>query len=319
MEFTQSNQPNQFNHYPVMKNEAIDYLKINPDGIYCDLTLGGASHSLEILKRLDGGKLIAVDRDSDAIEFSRGKLKDYIDGDKVYIIKDNYVNIGRIVKDLGFEKINGALIDLGISTHQIEADRGFSYVRDSVLDMRMDKDQKLTAADIVNTFDKNKLKEMLYAYGEERYSELIVREIIKKRAQKPIETTLELADIIKYAVRNVRYDGGHPAKRSFQAIRCAVNSEIENIEPTLDSVEQMLTGGGRLVAISFHSGEDKIVKKCFGKYEKDCVCPPDFPVCACDKRATSKAVTKKPIYPSEKEITENQPSASAKMRVLEKL
>ena len=307
----------QFNHYPVMKNEAVNYLNIAKDGLYCDLTAGGGSHSLEILKRLDKGKLIAVDRDGDAIEHCKEKLKDY--KDKLYIIKDNYVNIDNIIRNLGFEKINGALMDLGISTYQIESDRGFSYTKNSILDMRMCREEKLTAAEIVNTYDKNKLKEILYTYGEERYSELIVREIIKKRAEKPFETTLELADTIKYAVRNVKYDGGHPAKRTFQAIRCVVNSELENIEPTIDSVERMLISGGRLVVISFHSGEDKIVKNCLNKYVKNCICPADFPVCVCDKRATSKVITKKPIYPSESEISENPPSSSAKMRVLEKL
>ena len=308
----------QFNHYPVMINESIEYLNIKPDGTYCDLTLGGGSHSLEILKRLNNnGKLIAVDRDIDAINFSKEKLKDY--KDKVYFCKDNYVNIKDIVKNLGFEKINGVLIDLGISSYQIEADRGFSYIKDSLLDMRMDRDQKLTAADVVNTFEKNKLTEMLYSYGEERYSELIVREIIKRRNEKFIETTLELANIIKNAVKNVRYDGGHPAKRTFQAIRIFVNQETEDIEPTLDSVEQMLEIGGRLAVISFHSIEDRIVKKCFAKYEKKCVCPPDFPICVCDKKATSKIITKKPVYPSKKETEENSRSESAKLRVLEKI
>lgn len=307
----------EFNHFPVMKTEAVNFLNIKPGGVYCDLTLGGGSHSEEIAKRLTTGKLIAVDRDIEAINFSKEKLKDY--QDKIYFVKDNYVNIKEIVKSLGFEKINGAIIDLGISTHQITADRGFSYTLDSALDMRMDRDQKLTAAEAVNTLDKNKLREILYTYGEERYSEIIVREIIKRRQEKPIETTLELAEIIKYAVRNIRYTGGHPAKRTFQAIRIFVNSEIENIEPTLDSVEQILETNGILSVISFHSGEDKIVKRCFAKYEKNCVCPQDFPVCVCGKKATSKVLTKKPVYPSKEEIEKNPPSESAKLRVLEKL
>lgn len=308
-----------FNHYPVMLNESIEYLNIKPDDIICDLTLGGAGHSYQILQRLGSdGKLVAIDRDMDAINYSKEKLKEY--GDKIYFVKDNYVNIKNILKDLGIEKINGALIDLGISTWQIEADRGFAYSRDSKLDMRMDREQKLTAADVINTFEKNKLTEILYNYGEERYSELIVREIIKRRTEKHIETTLELADIIKYAVRNVRYDGGHPAKRSFQAIRIFINQELENIEPTLDSVEQMLESGSRLAVISFHSGEDRIVKKCFQKYEKDCVCPVGFPVCRCDKRATSKIITKKPVYPGAAEIEQNgSRSENAKLRVIEKL
>jgi len=307
----------QFKHYPVMKNEAIEYLNINPDGIYCDLTLGGGSHSEEIAKRLRNGKLISIDKDKDAIDFSTEKLKDY--KDKIHIVKDDFVNIKEILRNLKIEKIDGALIDLGISSWQIEADRGFSYIRDSILDMRMDRDQKLNAATVVNTFDKEKLKEILYTYGEERYSELIVREILKRREVKQIETTLELADIIKNAVRNVRYDGGHPAKRTFQAIRVYINREIEIIEPTIDAVESMLNSKGRLAVISFHSGEDRAVKKCFGKYEKNCECPPNFPVCVCNKRATSKIITRKPVYPSKKELEENSRSESAKLRVLEKL
>ena len=307
----------QYNHYPVMLKESLEYLAVKPEGLYCDLTLGGGSHSLEIVKRLGGGKLIAVDRDIDAINFSREKLKDY--KDKIYFVKDNYVNIKDIVKNLGYEKISGALIDLGISSYQIESDRGFSYVKNSQLDMRMDRGQSLTAADVVNNFDKHKLLDILYSYGQERFSELIVREIIKRRGEKYIGTTLELADIIKNAVKTVRYDGGHPAKRTFQAIRIWVNQEIENIEPTLDSVEEMLESGGNFAVISFHSLEDRIVKKCFGKYGKDCICPPDFPICVCGKRATSKIITKKPVYPSKSETEENPRSESAKLRVLQKL
>ena len=307
----------QFNHCPVMKTESIEYLRIKPEGVYCDLTLGGGSHSLEIAKRLRGGKLIAVDRDSDAIAFSREKLKAH--EDKIYFVNDNFVNIENIAKKLGYEKIDGALMDLGISSFQIDSDRGFSYMKDSPLKMTMEKDQELTAAVAVNTFDKNKLKEILYNNGDERYAGLIADAIIKERAKKPIETTLELSGIIKNALRNVRYGSGHPAKKSFQAIRIFVNDEINIIKPSLDSVEQMLESGGRLAVIAFHGGEDSAVKKCFGYYEKDCVCPPDFPVCICEKRATSKIVTKKPVYPGEEEIKTNPRSQSARLRVLEKL
>jgi 16S rRNA (cytosine1402-N4)-methyltransferase len=307
----------EFRHFPVMLAEAVEYMKVDPGGIYCDLTLGGGSHSEQIAKRLDKGKLISVDRDADALDHSRERLREY--RDKIYFVKDNYINIKEIVKNAGFEKINGALIDLGISTYQIEADRGFSYVKDSALDMRMDRDQKLTAADVVNNLDENKLREIFYAYSDEKNSRIIAREIVKKRENKPITTTLELAEIIKYAVRNIRYTGGHPAKRVFQAIRIFVNGEIEAIQPTLDSVEGILESKGRLAVISFHSGEDKIVKRCFAEYEKNCVCPHDFPVCACGKRATSKILTKKPVYPGREEIEKNPPSESAKLRVLEKL
>jgi len=306
-----------FNHYPVMLAESIEYLNIDPGGIYCDLTLGGGSHSFEIAGRLSGGKLIAVDRDIEAINFSKEKLKPY--RDKIYFVKSNYVYIKEIVKSLGFEKINGAIADLGLSTYQIESDRGFAYSGDSKLDMRMDRDQELTAFEAVNYFDENKLREIFFNYGEERHTKIIVREIIRRREQKPVETTRELSDIIKYAVRNIKYTGGHPAKRIFQAIRIYINNEIENIAPALDCIEEMLESGGRLAVISFHSGEDRIVKKRFASYEKDCICPAGLPVCSCDKRATSKILTKKPVYPSREEIEKNPPSESAKLRVIEKL
>jgi len=306
-----------FSHYPVMKTEIIQSLNIEPDRVYCDLTLGGGSHAYEIAKQLKRGFLIAVDRDAEAIEYSREKLKEY--KDKIFFVKSNYVDIKSIAKNLGFEKIGGAIMDLGVSTHQIETSRGFSYIKDSVLDMRMDQDQATTAADVVNRMDPSKLKEILYTYGEERHADLIVRTIVQKRQEKPIKTTLELVDAIKYALRNIRYTGGNPAKRTFQAIRIFVNREIENIEPTLDFVEDMLESGGRLAVISFHSGEDREVKRAFVKYEKNCVCPPGFPVCVCGKKATSKIITKKPILPGREEIEINPPSASAKLRVLEKL
>ena len=307
-----------FNHYPVMKNEAIKYLGVKPDGIYADLTLGGGSHTMEIAKTVETGKIIAVDRDSDAIEYSREKLKEY--EDKIIFVKDNYANIKEVVNGLGYEKIDGALMDCGISSYQIdEASRGFSYMRDSALDMRQDREQKLTAADIINNYEKEKLRDIIYKYGEERYAELIIREIIKRRESKRIETTLELADIIKYAVRNIRYDGGHPAKRTFQAVRIAVNEEIANIEPAVDSVVRILNPGGRLVAISFHSIEDRVIKKAFVKFEKGCLCPADFPVCVCNNKPEAKVITRKPVYPGKEELAANSRSASAKMRVLEKL
>lgn len=310
----------EFNHFPVMKEEAVEYLDVKPDGIYADMTLGGGSHTLAIAEKVEKGRgrIIAVDRDSDAIEYSREKLKEF--GDMIIFAKDNYANIEEIARSSGYGKIDGALVDFGISSYQIdEASRGFSYMRDGALDMRMDREQRLCAADIINNYDKEKLRGILYNYGEERYAELIIREIIKRRGIKRIETTLELADIIKYAVRNRRYDGGHPAKRTFQAVRIAVNGEIENIEPAVSSAVKLLNSGGRLVAISFHSIEDRAVKKAFAKFEKGCVCPPDFPVCVCGGKPIVRIITRKPIYPSEKEMAENSRSTSAKMRVLEKL
>jgi len=308
----------EFNHYPVMKNEAIKYLGVKPDGIYADLTLGGGSHSMEMAKIVEAGKIIAVDRDADAIEYSRKKLREY--EDKIIFVKDNYANIKDIVNGLGYEKIDGALMDCGVSSYQIDEDsRGFSYMREAELDMRMDREQKLTAADIINNYEKEKLRDIIYKHGEERYAELIIREIIKRREKKRIETTLELADIIKYAVRNLKYDGGHPAKRTFQAVRIAVNEEIENIGPAVDSVVGMLNRGGRFAAISFHSGEDRAVKQAFARFEKGCLCPADFPVCACGNKPEVKIITRKPIYPGKEEVAVNPRSASAKMRVLEKL
>ncbi|MCL2157844.1 MAG: 16S rRNA (cytosine(1402)-N(4))-methyltransferase RsmH [Oscillospiraceae bacterium] len=309
----------QFNHYPVMKTEAIEYLNIQPDGIYADFTLGGGSHAEEIAKRLDRGKLIAFDLDIDAIEFSKKKLKDY--GDKIFFINDNFASIKKVANELGYEKIDGALADLGLSTHQIESDRGFSYssAKESPLLMTMNQNEKQTAATVVNTFDKDRLKEILYKYGDEKFSGIIASAIVRERAKKPIETNLELTNIIKNAISNFRYEGGHPAKRSFQAFRAFCNREMENLRLAIDSAEQILKKGARIVVISFQSKEDEIVKERFGYYAKNCICPSSFPVCVCTKRATAKIVTKKPLYPSEAEIKENPASKSAKMRVLEKL
>ena len=307
-----------FNHYPVMKNEAIEYLAVKPDGIYADLTLGGGSFTMEIAKIVERGKIIAVDRDSDAIDYCRDKLKDY--EDKIIYVKDNYANIKDIAQGLGYDKIDGAVMDCGVSSYQIdESSRGFSYMRDSALDMRMDRGQALTAAYIINNYDREKLREILYKYGEERYAEQIVREIIKRREIKRIESTLELADIIKYAVRNIRYTGGHAAKRSFQAVRIEVNGEINNIGPAVDGAAGLLKPGGRLVAISFHSLEDRAVKQAFAKLEQSCSCPRGLPVCVCNKRREVKLITRKPVYPSAAELAQNSRSASAKMRVLEKI
>jgi 16S rRNA (cytosine1402-N4)-methyltransferase len=307
-----------FDHYPVMKNETAEFLNIDPRGIYLDMTLGGGSHSLAIAERLGkGGRLVAVDRDADAISFCKEKLKEH--KEKIYFVKDNFANIGGIVKNLGYEKISGAVADLGLSTHQIEADRGFSYIRDSALDMRADRDQELTAAFVVNTFEKNRLRQILYDYGEEKYAGLIAGEIIARRNAKLFGTTLELSETVKNAVKKVKYNGGHPAKKTFQAIRIFVNQETENIAPALDSAEGLLKSGGRLIVIAFHSIEDRIVKKRFAEYERSCVCPPGFPVCVCGKKATSKIITRKPAVPSAEEIKENPPSASAKLRVIEKI
>ena len=307
-----------FNHYPVMKNEAIKYLGVKPDGIYADLTLGGGSHTMEIAKSVETGKIIAVDRDADAIDYSMEKLKNY--QDRIVFVKDNYANIKNIVNSLGYKKIDGALMDCGVSSYQIdEASRGFSYMRDAALDMRQDRSQKLTAADVVNNYGKEELREIIYNYGEERYAELIIRAIMKRREVQRIASTLELAGIIKHAVRGVKYDGGHPAKRTFQAVRIAVNGEIANISPAVGGVVALLKPGGRLAAISFHSVEDREIKRAFVGFEKACVCPAKLPVCACGKKPEVKIITRKPVYPGKEETAANPRSASAKMRVLEKI
>ena len=309
----------QFNHYTVMKDEAVSALNIKQDGIYVDATLGLGGHSFEIARKLgDNGKLIAIDRDAEAIEFAKTRLKDF--AKNIVYVKDNYSNITDILNDSGCGKIDGVLIDLGVSSYQIDSPhRGFSYMKNSELDMRMDREQTLTARTVVNEFEKDKLKDILYNYGEERYTELIVREIIKKREEGDIKTTLELVNIIKSAVKNIRYDGGHPAKRTFQAIRIYVNDELGKIEPALDMLVESLNPQGRIVVIAFHSLEDKIVKRCFNRYEKGCECPSVFPVCICGRTPTLKTITKKPVYPSKEEIAENSRSESAKMRVAEKL
>ena len=308
----------EFKHFPVMKKEAVENLKIKADGIYADLTLGGGSHAMELAKKVEKGRIIAIDRDADALEYSREKLKEF--GDKIIFVKDNYANIGRIIEELGIDCIDGALMDCGVSSYQLDTEsRGFSYMRDGALDMRMDQTQSLSAAEVINDYTPEKLRDILYNYGEERYTNLIIREIIKRREVKRIETTAELADIIKYAVRNVRYDGGHPAKRTFQAIRIAVNGEIDNIAPAIESVVRHLKPGGRFVAITFQSIEDRAVKRAFVDFEKGCICPPNFPICVCENKPKVKIITRKPILPSKEELEQNSRSASAKMRVLEKL
>ena len=309
----------EFNHFPVMKNEAMEHIGVKPDGIYADLTLGGGSHSLELAKIVVNGKIIGIDRDAEAIEYCKRKLIDY--KDKIIFVKDNYANIKNIINNLGYEKIDGALMDCGVSSRQIdEESRGFAYSHgDSALDMRMDREQNLTAADIINNYSREKLLDMAYKYGEEKYAGLIVKEIIKKREVKRIETTRELSEIIKYAVRGVNYKGGHPAKRFYQAVRIIVNEEIINIGPAIDSIVELLNTGGRCVALSFHSIEDREIKRAFTKHEKACSCPVGLPVCRCGGKAEVKIITKKPIVAGDDEMRENPRSTSAKLRIGEKI
>ena len=309
-----------FSHYSVMLNECIEGLNIKPDGIYVDLTTGGAGHSLEIVKRLTGGgKHICVDRDDDALEAARERLKDY--SDRVIFVKENFRNIGNVLDGLGIPGVDGVLMDLGVSSYQLDTpERGFSYNNDGLLDMRMNKSDALTAYDVVNTYSKERLKQIIYDYGEEKFAPRIASFIEEARNVKPIETTCELSDIIKAAIpQKARIDGPHPSKRTFQAIRIEVNGELDAIEPAIrDSIER-LNQGGRVAVISFHSLEDRIVKKTMAEMARGCTCPPEFPVCVCGKKPMVTLVPKKPILPSDKELEENPRSRSAKLRIAERI
>jgi len=308
-----------FSHYSVMLNECIEGLNIKPDGTYVDLTTGGAGHSLEIVKRLTaGGKHICVDRDDDALEAAKLRLAEY--SDRVIFVKENFRNIGNVLDGLGISGVDGVLMDLGVSSYQLDTpERGFSYNNDGLLDMRMNKSDALTAYDVVNTYSKERLKQIIYDYGEEKFAPRIASFIEEARSKKPIETTCELSDIIKAAIpQKARIDGPHPSKRTFQAIRIEVNGELDAIEPAIrDSVER-LKRGGRVAIISFHSLEDRIVKKTMAEMAKGCTCPPEFPVCVCGKKPMITLMPKKPILPSDKELEENPRSRSAKLRVAER-
>ena len=308
-----------FSHYSVLLNESIDGLNIKPNGIYVDCTLGGGGHSLEILKRLENGRLIAVDQDADAIAASRVRLADYLD--KVTFVHDNFSNIGSALDELGIDGIAGAVIDLGVSSYQLDTpERGFSYMHDAPLDMRMNPEGGLTARDVVNTYPEAELKRIIFDYSEERFAGRIAAKICAAREENPIETTFGLVDIIRSAIpAKAREDGPHPAKRTFQAIRIEVNSELSVIAPTLDSLVGALNPGGRLSVITFHSLEDRIVKQSFAGYSKGCTCPPDFPVCVCGHKTKMKIITHIPILPGERELDENPRSRSANLRIAEKL
>ena len=309
----------EFSHYSVLLSESIAGLNIKPDGIYVDCTLGGGGHSLEILKKLTTGRLIAVDQDAEAIAASKVRLADHLD--KVTFVHDNFSNIGAALDGLGIDGIDGAVIDLGVSSYQLDTpERGFSYMHDAPLDMRMDPEHGLTARDVVNTYPESELKRIIFDYSEERFAGRIASKICAAREAKPIETTFELVDIIRSAIpAKAREDGPHPAKRTFQAIRIEVNSELSVIAPTLDSLVDALKPEGRLSVITFHSLEDRIVKQSFAGYAKGCTCPPDFPVCVCGHKPKVKLVTHKPILPSEHELGENPRSRSAKLRIVERI
>ena len=307
----------EFHHISVLLNECIDNLNIRPDGIYVDGTMGGGGHSLEIAKRLTTGRLICIDQDPNAHEAAGKRLAEY--KDRITFVRDNFGNIKSILDSLGIEKIDGMLLDIGVSSHQLdEAERGFSYQQDAPLDMRMNPDRPFSAYDVVNGYDEDELDRVIFTYGEERWARRIAQFIVKERENKPIETTGELVDIIKKAVpKGARKDGPHPAKRTFQAIRIEVNGELDVLQRAIDDVAARLAVGGRLCIITFHSLEDRIVKEAFRKQENPCICPPQFPVCVCGKKPLGRVITRKPILPSKEELEENPRSRSAKLRVLE--
>ena len=307
----------EFHHISVLLNECIDNLNIRPDGIYVDGTMGGGGHSLEIAKRLTTGRLICIDQDPNAHEAAGKRLAEY--KDRITFVRDNFGNIANILDGLGIEKIDGMLLDIGVSSHQLdEADRGFSYQQDAPVEMRMNPDRPFSAYDVVNGYDEDELDRVIFTYGEERWARRIAQFIVKERENKPIETTGELVDIIKKAVpKGARKDGPHPAKRTFQAIRIEVNGELEVLQRAIDDVAARLAVGGRLCIITFHSLEDRIVKEAFRKQENPCICPPQFPVCVCGKKPLGRVITRKPILPSKEELEENPRSRSAKLRVLE--
>ncbi len=307
-----------FEHKSVLLEETIEALNINPNGIYVDGTLGGAGHSFEICKRLENGMLIGIDQDRDAIAAATLRLQEF--KDKCRIVKSNYENIQSVCSSLGVGKISGILLDLGVSSYQLDtAERGFSYRTDAPLDMRMDRDSDRTAADIVNGYSETELFHIIRDYGEDRFAKNIAKHIVAVRAEKRIETTFELNEIIRASIpAKVRETGGHPSKRTFQAIRIELNRELEVLQNTIDGMIDILEPGGRLCIITFHSLEDRIVKTAFNRAENPCTCPPEFPVCVCGKKSKGKHITKKAVCPSEEELETNSRSKSSKLRIFEK-
>lgn len=298
---------------------AVEALAIRPDGIYLDGTLGGAGHSYEIASRLTTGRLIGLDRDEVALAAARERLKPF--SDRVTLVHSNFQALSAVLDDLGIAKVDGMLFDLGVSSPQLDdKERGFSYMADAPLDMRMDRSEGLTAYDVVNTYDQESLKRILYTYGEERYAPKIAAAIVKRRAEKPIETTLELAEIIRAAMPpQALREKQHPAKRSFQAIRIAVNDELTAVERMLASAIDRLNPGGRLAVITFHSLEDRLVKSAMQEAAKGCICPKEFPVCVCGRTPKVKILTRHPIVADEAELAENPRARSAKLRVAERI
>lgn len=311
----------EFNHYSVLLNETIENLNIKPDGIYVDGTLGGGGHAYQVASRLsEKGRLIGIDQDADAIAAAGERLKEF--GDKITIIRSNYANMKEELHRIGVEKVDGIVLDLGVSSFQLDTpERGFTYRDENApLDMRMDDRQSLTAKDIVNGYSEMDLYRIIRDYGEDKFAKNIAKHIVQERAEKPIETTGELTEIIRASIpMKVQVTGGHPAKRTFQAIRIELNKELEVLQNNLDDMIDLLNLGGRICIITFHSLEDRIVKMNFKRNENPCTCPSDFPVCVCGKKSKGKVVTRKPILPSEEELEVNSRSKSAKLRVFERV
>ena len=309
----------EFSHASVLLEESIEALNVRPDGIYLDGTLGGAGHSQEIVKRLTTGRLIGVDRDPAALEAAEGRLSAY--RDRVTLVHSNFRELDAILDELQIDRVDGMLFDLGVSSPQLDdGSRGFSYMTDAPLDMRMDPGDRLTAREIVNTWPREALRRILFEYGEERYAPQIAAAIERRREQKSIETTLELVDVIRSAMPpQALREKQHPAKRSFQAIRIAVNDELSSVSDAMRCAIARLNPGGRLAVITFHSLEDRIVKNAMQAAARGCTCPPEFPVCVCGKKPQIKILTKKPILPDERELEENPRARSAKLRAAEKL
>ena len=305
----------EFKHKSVLLNETIDGLNIKPDGIYVDGTLGGGGHAYEVCRRLgEKGSIVGIDQDAAAIEAASARLKDF--GEKVTIVRSNYCDMKSKLHELGIDKVDGIVLDLGVSSYQLDtAERGFSYREDAHLDMRMDTRQKMTARDIVNDYTEADLYRVIRDYGEDKFAKNIAKHIVQARAVKPVETTAELSEIIRASIpMKFQKKSGHPAKRTFQAIRIELNRELDVLRDSLDDMIDLLNPGGRLCIITFHSLEDRIVKSAFRKNENPCTCPPDFPVCVCGKKSKGSIITKKPILPSEEY---NSRSKSAKLRIFE--
>ena len=308
-----------FEHKSVLLYETVDSLNIKPDGIYVDGTLGGGGHAYEVCSRLGKhGRLIGIDQDADAIAAATKRLEPF--ADKVTVVRSNYENIASVLHDLGIEKVDGIYLDLGVSSYQLDtASRGFTYREDAPLDMRMDQRNTQTAADIVNTYSETELYHIIRDYGEDRFAKNIAKHIVQRRQEKPYETTGELIETIKAAIpAKIRATGGHPAKRTFQAIRIELNHELDVLNRSIDTMIDLLNPGGRLSIITFHSLEDRIVKKRFRDNENPCICPPEFPVCMCGRKSKGTVITRKPIVPGDEELEYNKRSKSSKLRVFER-